>query len=256
MKILFKKIAILSALLTTTQAMEEKDLSAMNSSYGIHVLNSKQIQKFLGGKLIYTPENGTSIESKIAELSYPLEGEFNLEGIGDICQLQIDEKNEESMQALKSRIDALLMERIHAIWETYNADTLLNLTIGEVLSVMTEEALSIRTGYPTQERLTREDKLQIWLAPRFATETDEDASHSTNESTTVPVDIFWTWGTSENLNMKDPKTYDHLASDLDAITNKSLHDLYLESPCAFPRFAIFLPILEKFGRRLSFSFEG
>ena len=86
--------------------------------------------------------------------------------------------------------------------------------------------LSISTGYRKRKKAENENKIEIWIAPRFLIEKklQTTASHfqdiygKWNDST--PVGIFWTWGKWNNLT-----DYDYLVTEnFDQLSNNNLYE--------------------------------
>jgi len=92
--------------------------------------------------------------------------------------------------------------------------------------------LSISTGYRKGKKAENEDKVEVWLAPRFLIEKNRagSASHfkpimSGWSAASAPVGIFWTWGESDDLT-----DYHHLTEDsIDSLSDHSFIDMFWKS---------------------------
>lgn len=86
--------------------------------------------------------------------------------------------------------------------------------------------ISISTGYRIGRRAGNDNKVEVWLAPRFLIERNIAGSSShfrpimTNwDQTRVPVGIFWTWGEWDNMGW-----YDYLTTkSFDEISDNNLY---------------------------------
>jgi hypothetical protein len=91
----------------------------------------------------------------------------------------------------------------------------------------TAKHLDIWRGLRTRKLPENENKLEVWLTPRFLVEYNLDlyASHyrPIMGSSTAPIGLFMNWGGWDNLNF-----YDYLTTDdgIDSLTSRNLCDLY------------------------------
>jgi len=90
----------------------------------------------------------------------------------------------------------------------------------------TGKYLSISTGYRKKKESENEDKVEIWITPRFLIEKELETTAKHFQEIfgdwkpNVPVGIFWTWGTWDNLTW-----YDYLTTeDNNEIKKRNLYE--------------------------------
>jgi hypothetical protein len=91
--------------------------------------------------------------------------------------------------------------------------------------------VSIHTGYYKRERAENENKVEIWLTPRFLIK-KELATTAQNFKGIIAkwqpgalIGLFWTWGNWDNLNWSDYLT----SEKIDDINSKNLYEDWLAS---------------------------
>lgn len=103
--------------------------------------------------------------------------------------------------------------------------------------------LSIATGYRTGKNPENDDKVEVWIAPRFLIEKNLETSATHFKpimrdwnASTAPVGVFWTWGGWDNMESFDYLTTNSCEDISDSTIYEKWHSSWDTGPTG-PRYA-------------------